>query len=197
MKKPVLAIDFDGTLRADENTPMKGALEAVRYYLLHFEVNVYAARSMRPGGIKYLRDWLRKHGFPVDKMKFPKGKPPIDALIDDQAYRFTGTWPSAARLVCEGRLPTESEIFSTMDKGYFCGLCGDTGWKSHDQADWACDQCELGEENEMARKKRWAERDAAKLRVLQKLSKEDVKALELDYFMEQAVKKKKQGRTAS
>jgi hypothetical protein len=98
-KKPVLAIDFDGVLRIDEETVTPGAIEAVKDYLKHFEVNVYAARSARPGGPAHMKKWLRAHGFPVARMKFPIGKPAIHALIDDQAVRFEGKWPFAGALI--------------------------------------------------------------------------------------------------
>lgn len=96
--KQVLALDFDGVLRSDSDEPTRGALKAVERYLDHFEVNVYAARSARRGGPAFMRAWLKKHGFPVHRMKFPKGKPAIHALIDDQAIPHMGRWPKVKEI---------------------------------------------------------------------------------------------------
>ena len=117
MGKPILCLDFDGVIHSYESgwkgateipdPPVVGALEFMWSALDHFEVHVFSSRSNAPYGIEAMRDWLRKWAVSgletyarddpnllwVERIQWPKEKPPAKITIDDRAITFTGFWP--------------------------------------------------------------------------------------------------------
>lgn len=121
MSKPILCIDFDGTLHsyasgwkgADviPDPPVPGAIAFLWDAIEHFDVQVFSSRSNQPGGIAAMRAWLAKWdeeywshrlGRPRTCLtlcvKFPTEKPLAFLTIDDRAITFTGTWPDIVTL---------------------------------------------------------------------------------------------------
>jgi len=107
--KPILCLDFDGVLHsytsgwkgADviPDSPVKGALAFVTSALDVFCVSVFSSRTNQRGGIEAMRKWMRKHGFPVYDIDFPREKPPAFITLDDRAAQFNGTWPDIQGLL--------------------------------------------------------------------------------------------------
>jgi hypothetical protein len=113
-KKPILCLDFDGTLSsyasgwqgADiiPDEPIPGAFNFINQTLNHFDVQIYSARSGLPGGVQAMQNWFIKHGWPESSPGVPKGlgfptsKPPAFVSLDDRAITFTGTYPDVVDL---------------------------------------------------------------------------------------------------
>jgi len=114
MVKPIICLDFDGTIHSYESgwqgaevisdSPIKGSFDFIRDASLHFDVHVYSARSGLPGGIDAMKAWFLKHDWEADAsgdpagLSFPTCKPPAHISIDDRAMTFTGTWPDMQSL---------------------------------------------------------------------------------------------------
>jgi len=112
--KPILCLDFDGTIHsyesgwrgADiiEDRVVAGAFDFIRSATDSFEVHIFSARSGLPGGINAMKAWFIKYGWPQNgnnepaKLIFPICKPPAHVSIDDRAINFTGKWPSIQSL---------------------------------------------------------------------------------------------------
>lgn len=117
-KRPILCLDFDGTVTDHSNhwqgpaitadPPSPGAMEFIHDAVDHFEVHIFSSRSGLPGGINAMRSYMLKFLAlkfgdelgPVvyRKLHFPTDKPPATVSIDDRAITFTGTWPSITEL---------------------------------------------------------------------------------------------------
>jgi hypothetical protein len=121
---PILAVDFDGVLhsytsgwkgaRNIPDPPVDGAIEwlgslvedgesvcAMAPRFREFDVCIFSSRNRYFGGIRAMRKWLVKWGFPKDKLenlRFPLLKPPAFLLIDDRAHQFDGFFPSVAQM---------------------------------------------------------------------------------------------------
>ena len=114
MTKPILCLDFDGTIHSYESGwqgadvipdfPIDGSFSFIEHALKDFEVHIFSARSGLPGGIEAMESWFIKHGWPEDdfgkpvNLVFPTSKPSAHVSIDDRAINFTGTWPSIQSL---------------------------------------------------------------------------------------------------
>jgi len=108
MSRPILVLDFDGVLHSytsgwqgasnipDE--PVPHAQTFVNDALEHFEVAIYSSRSHQKGGIRAMKEWLRKWHFPYTSLQFPTLKPPAMLTIDDRAICFNGQWPTIQTL---------------------------------------------------------------------------------------------------
>jgi len=110
MHKPILCLDFDGTIHSYESgwqgadvildKPVAGSFQFIHEVLNAFDVHVFSARSGRSGGIEAMKAWFLKHGWEADasgepaEITFPTHKPPAQISLDDRAITFTGTWPS-------------------------------------------------------------------------------------------------------
>ena len=105
MSRRTIAVDFDGVLhqyrkklsREEQHLvldpPVPGALEWVNETLEHFDVVVYTARHIGPGGLEAVKQWLMDWGFP--DLPVYGQKPPAILYIDDRGYQFDGyNWPS-------------------------------------------------------------------------------------------------------
>ena len=100
-----ITIDFDGVLHSYKSgwkgadvipdEPVECAKEFIEEALDNFIVAIYSARSGQTGGIDAMREWMRKHGFPVDheRLEFPTVKPSALWGLDDRVDRFTGQFP--------------------------------------------------------------------------------------------------------
>jgi hypothetical protein len=110
--KPILCLDFDGVIHsyttgwqgADviPDPPVPGALEFIKSANDKFSVHIFSSRSLQPGGIIAMRNWLdywQDHDFPewpvrISKLvMFDLEKPPAHITLDDRAITFTGAWP--------------------------------------------------------------------------------------------------------
>jgi len=109
LTKPILCLDFDGTIHAYSSgwqgseiirdDPVPGAFGFIRGAMASFDVQIHSARSGLPCGIEAMQDWFIRHGWekgadglPVG-ISFPTSKPPAQVSIDDRALTFSGTWP--------------------------------------------------------------------------------------------------------
>jgi hypothetical protein len=103
--KPIIVLDFDGVIHSYtsgwqgmniiSDPPTDGAVDAVNAYLdAGYQVAVLSSRSHHPGGMVAMKEWIRRYGFPVERIAFPDHKPPAIISIDDRGCRFEGEWPS-------------------------------------------------------------------------------------------------------
>jgi hypothetical protein len=119
-----LCVDFDGVLHSYtsgwkgasvvSDPPVPGAIAWLVETALdpRFEVCVYSSRSKDPGGIDAMRAWLLGHlelhydristmhakqgaGGVLAAISVPTQKPAASMTIDDRAFCFEGTFPSA------------------------------------------------------------------------------------------------------
>ncbi len=94
MKPKTLLIDMDGTLCTEERTfdrplatPVPGAKERVnRWHAEGHTIVIWTARGWEQYKITF--KWLNDHGVKFDQLLM--GKPIVDAIIDDRAFRFEG-----------------------------------------------------------------------------------------------------------
>jgi hypothetical protein len=116
LSKPILCIDFDGTIHSYASgwqgaeiipdPPTPGAIEFLWKAIWHFDVQIYSSRSHQQGGIEAMQAWLSKwdnvywEGKPYRPrtcltlcVSFPQCKPSAFVTIDDRAITFNGTWP--------------------------------------------------------------------------------------------------------
>ena len=118
-KKPVLCLDFDGTLHAYTSRwtataeindgPVPGAMAFLRDAVQDFSVVVYSARSACVEGRVAMRLWLERElieefghhdGWAIsDALKFPDRKPSALVALDDRTLTFTGVWPDPRDLL--------------------------------------------------------------------------------------------------
>lgn len=109
-----LCFDFDGVIHsyksgwqgADVITdpPVPNAMAALRYYVKHFSIAIYSARSGQPGGIEKMKWFVgywnsirdlhnTEHDLVLqDVIAFPEHKPAAKVYIDDRGVRFEGNW---------------------------------------------------------------------------------------------------------
>lgn len=100
--------------------PVPGAMNWL-VTMLHddrFEIAIYSSRSSSDGGIEAMRRWLASsllndlcsHNWSVeeatlmtnwvlDRLSFPRQKPPASMTIDDRAFHFCGEFPTAEWLL--------------------------------------------------------------------------------------------------
>ena len=102
MKRPTIALDFDGTLHAYtsgwlgvtncQDPPTPGAREAVDELRRRgFRVVIYSSRAASTAGADAIRDWLARYGF-VGIDEVTATKPPAVLYVDDRGLRFEGDW---------------------------------------------------------------------------------------------------------
>jgi hypothetical protein len=113
-RKPILSIDFDGTLHpytegwqgantvADE-PPIAGSIEFLREAVEHFTVAIFSSRSAQEGGLEAMQAWLQRFMLGddrrvFDQLQWPRTKPAAKISIDDRAWPFAGAWPTIDQL---------------------------------------------------------------------------------------------------
>lgn len=120
MSKPILCLDFDGVLHSYTSgwqgadvvgdMPVPGAIAFMREAVKHFRVAIFSSRSLQPGGMEAMGQWLGYHVLNerlsdhedvawASAIEWPKEKPPAMVTIDDRAITFTGEWPAIETLL--------------------------------------------------------------------------------------------------
>lgn len=120
MSKPILCLDFDGTLHdwrgrgfrgmGDvEGPPTDGAMWFLNGAVENFTVAVFSTRSGYPEGLEAMQRWLRMNlrlewgnqlgGAIYNQIQWPTSKPPAWLTIDDRAITFRGEWPEITELL--------------------------------------------------------------------------------------------------
>jgi len=96
---PIIVLDFDRVIHSYTSgwqgmnmiadPPTEGAVGAVNAYLdAGYQVAVLSSRSHHPGGIEAMKEWMRRYGFPVDRIAFLDHKPPAAISIDDRGWQY-------------------------------------------------------------------------------------------------------------
>lgn len=111
-REPILCVDFDGVIHGYQSgwkgatvipdEPVEGAMNALYQLTLEFDVQIYSSRSSQLGGAEAMQAWMRIHArialgptlgeILLERVKFPRDKPPAFLTIDDRAIRFDGNW---------------------------------------------------------------------------------------------------------
>ena len=103
----VLGIDFDGVIHAYRrgdcgpviyDTPTPGAAAALEAYRSVFDVQIVSARAKTAEGREAITAWMRTHGLPPLPASDRKPAGELLVTLDDRAWLFRGTWPSAQAL---------------------------------------------------------------------------------------------------
>ena len=99
-----IAVDFDGVIHSYTSPwiseheipdpPVAGAIEWLKTITKEFDVVVFTTRGRTPEGQKAVVDYLNNYGF-LGVVIVTDRKPPALVYIDDRAWRFTGTFPTA------------------------------------------------------------------------------------------------------
>lgn len=130
--KPIIAVDFDGTI-VDHEFPKIGAKKYwVREALamlrrLGFHVLIYSCRTCKwfPDALpeqettgstlervyaKEMKDFLDAEGLEYDSIDDGAlGKPPADFYIDDKGVRFEDNWPQIVKMIAGPRWFTHAQ----------------------------------------------------------------------------------------
>lgn len=113
-----VAVDFDGVIHRYDSpwvnahtipdAPVDGALFWVYATLQKFDVVIFSTRCKTWRGRRAMRRWLQHHepGLwyespgtrGMEDVKLSYEKPPALIYIDDRAWRFDGTFPTAAEI---------------------------------------------------------------------------------------------------
>jgi hypothetical protein len=107
-KRHTICVDFDGVLHS-YTSPWKGAtvipdapVASAIEWLTHihddYDVAIFSTRAREAGGISAMRQWLLDHGLDeaiLERISFPREKPLARVYIDDRAWKFEGTFPTA------------------------------------------------------------------------------------------------------
>jgi 5'(3')-deoxyribonucleotidase len=110
-KKLNISVDFDGVLHqyiskwTNEFTiadpPYPGAIEWLRSLLGAFNVYIFSMRCARKEGITAMRFWLSGYGITNEELiqiNFSSEKVKAHLYIDDRAFCFKGTFPTAEEI---------------------------------------------------------------------------------------------------
>jgi 5'(3')-deoxyribonucleotidase len=101
-----VAVDFDGVLHSYTSPwvnattipdpPVPGAIEWLTVIAHDFDVVIFTTRGETIEGQVAVLEWLRNHGLNGIQIKAVTArKPPALVYIDDRAWRFEGTFPTA------------------------------------------------------------------------------------------------------
>jgi hypothetical protein len=105
-----IAVDFDGVIHSYTSPwvaaevipdpPVDGAIEWLNQMRREFEVVIFTTRGESYKGAKAVKEWLIEHGLEVvgdgwGQVAVTAVKPKALVYIDDRAWRFEGTFPTA------------------------------------------------------------------------------------------------------
>ncbi|MDQ3031647.1 MAG: hypothetical protein M3Y87_04460 [Myxococcota bacterium] len=106
-RRDTICVDFDGVLHSYTSgwkggtvipdPPVPGAIEWLARAHERYELAILSTRTRESGAADAMRAWLRDHGLApeiVDRISFPRSKPPARVYIDDRGWRFEGTFPT-------------------------------------------------------------------------------------------------------
>lgn len=103
-KRYTIAVDFDGVIHSYSSPwvdhhvipdpPVPGAIEWLNAILDKFDVVIFTTRGKTAEGAAAVGRWLIEHGGP-EGLTVTAVKPPALVYIDDRAWRFEGTFPTA------------------------------------------------------------------------------------------------------
>jgi len=104
-KRYTIAVDFDGVLHSYTSEwsgaehcpdpPVEGAIDWLNTISSKFDVVIHTTRGDQPGGNEAVVAWLRQHGYVGPEPLVTSRKVPALIYIDDRAWRFEGTFPTA------------------------------------------------------------------------------------------------------
>lgn len=108
VKRYTLCVDFDGVLHDFDGRwkghssilgePVKGALEWLACVTVDYDVVILTTRGATVLGQEAVKRWLERYGFPEEslgELVVTDEKPPALLYIDDRAWQFEGTFPTA------------------------------------------------------------------------------------------------------
>lgn len=111
MSKSIICTDFDGVLNSYStpwqgpgvipDPPVPGAIEWIQAMQREFTVVICSVRCHQIEGIDAIAAWLTKHGLPqpaLQDLELTDIKPPAMVYIDDRAWLFKGSFPTAEDL---------------------------------------------------------------------------------------------------
>ncbi|MFK7987528.1 MAG: hypothetical protein AB8I08_16030 [Sandaracinaceae bacterium] len=106
-KRRTICLDFDGVLHSYvsgwsgptvvADPPVDGAIAFLEEAVERYEVAIVSVRNAYPEATYAMRAWLLANGLPqrvLERVRFPRHKPPAEIYLDDRAVRFEGTFPS-------------------------------------------------------------------------------------------------------
>jgi hypothetical protein len=106
-KRDTICVDFDGVLHSYTSgwkggtvipdPPVPGAIEWLARIHEKYEIAVLSTRTREAGAADAMRAWLRENGLApeiVDRLSFPRSKPPAKIYLDDRGWRFEGSFPT-------------------------------------------------------------------------------------------------------
>jgi len=120
VNKKIICIDFDGVLHSYKrgwmgacrilDPPVAGdsiwsnAIDWLGDMIAYpeFDICIFSSRSRYFSGRQAMKKWLRKSGLckeALEKLRFPKEKPPAFVTIDDRAIVFRGEFPTVANIL--------------------------------------------------------------------------------------------------
>ena len=113
----ILCLDFDGVLHSYKSgwkgatvipdPPVVGMAKFLESVVDKFYVTVFSNRSLLPGGIQAMRQWMQDaliKDMPdewwkvFNRLHWPTEKPAAFLTLDDRAVTFTGEWPEVEEL---------------------------------------------------------------------------------------------------
>jgi 5'(3')-deoxyribonucleotidase len=111
LKSKTIAVDFDGVLHSYvsgwmgeaniPDPPVPGAFDFLRWAVQTYNIVIYSARANTTAGYFAIHEWLVEHGLEgeiMNKVSISASKPQAVMYIDDRAWRFAGTFPTARQI---------------------------------------------------------------------------------------------------